>query len=750
MELFEQLNQAQKEACKITEGPLLILAGAGSGKTRVLTYRIAHLIRNGVPPENILAITFTNKAAAEMRERVRNLIPEGRIVWVSTFHAACVRILRHEIHHMDYVNQFTIYDADDTQRLIKNCLRELNISEKSFGVKAVAAGISKFKDELLSPDEAANTADNYFSTETAKIYKLYQQKLKNSNALDFDDIITKTAELFITRHDILERYQERFKYIMVDEYQDTNTAQYHFVRLLADKYKNICVVGDDDQSIYGWRGANIRNILEFEKQYPNAVVIKLEQNYRSTRTILDCANQVIKNNPVRKDKSLWTAGEEGEKITFYNADSDYEEARYIVGEVKKLSETYADLSDFAVFYRINAASRVLEEAFVRNSIPYGIFGGVNFYGRREIKDITAYLKLINNPADSVAFERIVNVPRRGIGEQSVDRIKYHANENGMHLFGAANDWGNIDGLGKRTGKVTEFVNLIGDFIEFAKNAPVAELIGKILTDTNYIAEIKTEDDVDTARDRLENIESLIEKANDYDQTADNPTLAAFLEDISLVADIDSFDENEKKVSLMTLHNCKGLEFSCVFVAGFEEGMLPSYRSLTSADPKDLEEERRICYVGITRAKKKLYLTAAKKRMHSGNTNFNAPSRFYDEIDKNLVEVAGPWYSKKENHQTAGTADVGEGSLRVKKSGQIKGSKKQEYWQSYKYRPVMPSVKNVILDFEIGDMVSQAKYGTGEVLDINPAGADYEVTIKFGGAGIKKLMAQMARLKKVEM
>ncbi|MDR1687369.1 MAG: UvrD-helicase domain-containing protein [Clostridiales bacterium] len=751
--LSDNLNKMQKMACEHTLGPLLILAGAGSGKTRVLTYRTANLLENGVNPENIIAITFTNKAAAEMRERISNLCPEGKRVWVSTFHSACVRILRREINALEYNSQFTIYDADDSVRLVKNCMRELNKSEKAMQVKAVLSQIGKFKDELLSPSEALKLAGNFFEKEVAEIYERYQKILKSSNALDFDDIISKTVELFTLRPDILERYQDKFKYIMVDEYQDTNTAQYHLIRVLAQKHRNICVVGDDDQSIYGWRGANIRNILDFEKQYPDAFVIKLEQNYRSTQNILNVANSVIKNNPNRKAKNLWTEGEEGEKIQFYQAESDYDEARFIVNEVKRMQEEGEVFSNFAVLYRVNATSRVLEEAFVKNSVPYKIFGGVNFYGRREIKDVLAYLKLIYNKYDGVAFERIINVPRRGIGDSSIEKIRSHAEATGMHLFDAASDAENIYAIGRRAGKITDFTKMINGFSEFAQTSNMETLIDMIITSTKYKEELLADDEDEEARERVENINSLISKAHEYDESAENPNLADFLQEVSLVADIDSLNEGDSAVSLMTLHNCKGLEFPCVFIAGFEEGLLPGYRSISNGNEAEIEEERRICYVGITRAKKKLYLSAAKKRMQAGMTNYNPPSRFYGEIAPNLVTVISASHLRGSYFgQASGLNDrkMNDSALLASspKISAVTGEIRQEKHQSYSYRPTLSKPKKVTIDFEVGDNVSHIKYGKGEVLDIYPAGADYEVTIKFQGTGIKKMMAYLAKLKKV--
>ena len=637
---INQLNPMQQEAQTTTEGPLLILAGAGSGKTRVLTHRMAFLVENGIDPYHILAITFTNKAANEMRQRVSSLIPGGDKILCCTFHSVCVRILRREITNLEYGSGFTIYDSDDSERLLKNCIKELNINDKQFPVKSVAQEIGRQKDELIPPREfEKNSSGDYRLSVISKIYSLYQNKLKTSNALDFDDIIFKTVELFITRPDILEKYQDRFRYISVDEYQDTNTAQYHLVRLLAQKHMNVCVVGDDDQSIYGWRGANIRNILDFEKDFANAASVKLEQNYRSGGIILDAANSVIKNNRGRKAKTLWTDREPGEKITFYKSYNEREEAEYIIKEIKQMVRKGGKRRDIAILYRMNSLSRSLEEQFIKSGVPYRIFGGINFYQRREIKDILAYLKLIANPSDGVAAVRIINVPRRGIGDTTIAKIQAHASQNGISLMDAMRNEGLTKSLGTRGKKCAEFVTLIDGLVDYSNNHSVSELLGELFKKTGFMDDL--ESNTENPEERAENVDELLSKAVGFKNNSDEISndLAAFLEEVSLVADIDSYNESEEAVSLMTLHSAKGLEFECVFLAGFEEGIFPSYRAITSENRNAVEEERRLCYVGITRAKRKLYITAANSRMHLGQVTYNAVSRFFKEIPAKYVEPA---------------------------------------------------------------------------------------------------------------
>ena len=632
------MNPMQQKAAAVTDGPLLILAGAGSGKTSVLTHRMAYLVECGIDPSNILAITFTNKAAREMKERVARLIPEGRLILCSTFHSACVRILRREIAALGYGQNFTIYDADDSERLIKNCVRELNINEKQFPVKSVSQEIGRQKDELLSAaDFAGQVSGDFRLSRIASVYSLYQKKLLESNALDFDDIIFKTVELFIFRPDVLARYQDRFRYILVDEYQDTNTAQYHLVRLLAKKYGNLCVVGDDDQSIYGWRGANIRNILDFEKDFNEVVSIKLEQNYRSTGNILSAANAVIKNNGARKAKTLWTDREKGNKVTFFKGRNEYSESGFIASVIEQGRIDGMRTGDFAVLYRMNALSRSVEEQFIRRDIPYRIFGGVSFYQRREIKDIIAYLKLIANPRDSVAAARVINVPRRGIGDTTIKKIAEYASETGRSFMEALDDGGFIKALGTRGKKCAEFSALIKDFASESETIPVSELLNSIIEKTGFFEDITSY--ADNSDERIENVEEFLSKASEFTGGENgDKSLGAFLEEISLVADIDGYDESDDAVCLMTLHSAKGLEFPCVFITAFEEGIFPSYRAVMSDGKNAVEEERRLCYVGITRAKRDLYLTAATARKHAGQTVYNAPSRFLKEIPGNLLQI----------------------------------------------------------------------------------------------------------------
>lgn len=733
-DMINSLNPMQKKAVLKTEGPLLLLAGAGSGKTRVLTHRIAYLIENGVRPFNILAITFTNKAAREMKERVESITPFGKDVLVSTFHSACVRILRREIENIDYSRSFTIYDAEDSEKLIREICKELNISDKLYPVKSVMSKIGAQKDNLISAEQYLKDVSDFREETIAKIYFEYQKRLKANNSLDFDDIIFKTVQLFRERPDILEKYQDRFRYIMVDEYQDTNTSQYTLVKLLSDKYKNLCVVGDDDQSIYGWRGANIRNILDFEKDFKDAETIKLEQNYRSTQVILDAANEVIKNNFGRKSKSLWTENSKGEEIKFYRANNDLDESSFIADQIKKAVESGAKYSNFAVLYRNNALSRTIEEKFIKNSIPYHLFGGTSFYSRKEIKDVMAYLKVLYNPADVIQLKRIINVPKRGIGDSTIEKLTHYADENGITLYESLFNLDDIPELKARAKNLKEFASLITELQEEIQELTITELINSVLYKTNYILELKNEG-TEEALGRIENIEELISKAAEFEETAEEPTLAAFLEDVALVADIDNYTENDDTVILMTLHSSKGLEFPTVFIVGFEEGIFPSYRSIMDPSPNALEEERRLCYVGITRAKENLYLTCAKSRLQHGQYVSNLPSRFFKEIPEDFIKSE----NILENHINT---SVPKQTATFRTQADYKGGGIKSYKSN------IPSPKNVTLEFEIGDKVRQLKYGIGTVKEINPAGADYEVTVEFPQIGTKKFMANLSKLKKV--
>ena len=640
------LNPMQMEAVEHTEGPLLILAGAGSGKTRVLTHRIASLIRDkGVNPWNIMAITFTNKAAGEMRERVDKIVGYGsERIWVSTFHSSCVRILRRHAERLGYANNFAIYDTDDQKSLIKDIMKRLQMDPKLYRDRAIMAAISSAKDEMIEPDQYRIDAGiDWKLQKYAAVYAEYQAELKKNNAMDFDDLLVQTVKLFQQFPEVLDYYQEQFRYIMVDEYQDTNTVQFRFVSLLAAKYRNLCVVGDDDQSIYKFRGANIENILSFEHVFPDAKVIKLEQNYRSTGNILNAANAVIRNNQGRKDKTLWTENEDGDMIQLRQFDSAYEEAEYVVGDIRRhVNKELCSYKDNAVLYRTNAQSRMFEERFVRDSIPYKVIGGVNFYARREIKDLLAYLKTIDNGRDDLAVRRIVNVPKRGIGLTSINRVQEYASTRECSFYDALRAVDLIPNIGRGQAKLESFVAMIEHFKNDTEDMSVLELLEEVIKETGYIDALIHECESEEATSRIENIDELRNKIAAYEESCalqnEAPTLGGFLEDVALVADIDSLDESTDYVVLMTLHSAKGLEFPHVYLAGMEDGLFPSYMTITADDPAELEEERRLCYVGITRAKKKLYLSAAKRRMMQGRTQFNKVSRFIDEIPEQLLQL----------------------------------------------------------------------------------------------------------------
>ncbi len=744
---LEHMNEPQRQAVMHTEGPLLLLAGAGSGKTRVLTHRTAYLIEEmRVNPYNIMAITFTNKAAEEMRDRIDQLVGYGsESIWVATFHSTCVRILRRYIDRLGYDTNFTIYDADDQKTLMKDICKRLEIDTKIHKEKMFLNVISKAKDEMIDPITFANEAGmDFVKRKQAQVYAEYQRSLKQNNALDFDDLLVKTVELFKLDKEVLENYQERFRYIMVDEYQDTNSVQFEFVRLLAMKYKNLCVVGDDDQSIYKFRGANIYNILNFEKQFPDATVIKLEQNYRSTQNILDAANSVISNNVGRKEKKLWTDNGEGDKITFEELESDREEADYVARQIAHMVRIGASYNDCAVLYRTNAQSRLFEERFVNLNIPYKIVGGVNFYSRKEIKDILAYLKTIDNGRDDIAVKRIINVPKRGIGATSIAKVTNYAINEDIDFYSALRRAADIPGMGRAAEKIRPFVLFIQGLKAKAEIVKVSDLIKEILEDTGYVRDLEAEDTVE-AQARIENINELISKAVDYEETEEHPTLQGFLEGVALVADIDSFDENSDYVVLMTLHSAKGLEFENVFLAGMEDGLFPSYMSITSDDAtSEIEEERRLAYVGITRAKKHLTITAARMRMLRGETRFNKISRFVKEIPKNLL--AGEIYEPK-----------GRDDDLPKENGfrHARESFKKTPTYNTVYTPVSnqksfssASTDKISLDYQVGDRVRHVKFGEGTVTSIIEGGRDYEVTVDFDKAGTKKMFATFAKLKKM--
>lgn len=751
MNISDTLNPEQKKAVLHDKGPLLILAGAGSGKTRVLTQRIAYLIEErGVNPWNILAITFTNKAAREMRERVDNQVGYGsENIWVSTFHSTCVRILRRYIDTIGYSRSFTIYDSDDSKTLMREVCKYLNIDTKKINEKAILSAISKAKDELISPEdfEKGSGWDRNQIT-YAKAYTEYQKRLKASNALDFDDLIVKTVELFRLNKDALIYFQNRFRYIMVDEYQDTNTAQFNLIHLLASgvnelgkREYNLCVVGDDDQSIYKFRGANIHNILNFEKAFPGTEVIKLEQNYRSTKNILNTANEVICNNKGRKDKSLWTDNEEGEPVRFIQFDSDFEEADTITADIKRIvDEGAATFSDFAILYRTNAQSRLFEEKLILRNIPYRIVGGQNFYSRKEIKDILAYLKTIDNSLDSLAVKRIINVPRRGIGLTTIDKVNNYAIDNGISFYDALTRADHIPGLERTSAKITPFVSMIEglktrlDSDEYS----LSELIDDILDGTGYLKGLE-EDGSDEALDRIGNIDELVNKLVSYEENAEEePTLSGFLEEVSLVADIDNLEEGSDNIVLMTLHSAKGLEFPYVYICGMEEGIFPGYMSINSDNPiEEIEEERRLCYVGITRAMKELSLTAAKQRMLRGEMKFNRPSRFIQEIPRYLLNVTSPGPKTFTPGRKIFLNDGFEHKI---------NSFDKPYLTA---EPKNFGNSNIgSLDYSVGDDVKHIKFGVGTVTNITQGGKDYEITVDFPSHGVKKLLSTFANLSKV--
>ena len=718
MSIYDSMNERQREAVFHTEGPLLILAGAGSGKTRVLTHRIAYLIEEkGVNPWNILAITFTNKAAGEMRERVDRLVAFGaESVWVSTFHSACVRILRRHIDRLGYDSKFTIYDSDDQKTLMKDICKRLQIDTKQWKEKTLLGIISSAKNELIGAQEyEMNTMGDFSKRKIAEAYKEYQRQLRTNNALDFDDLIMKTVELFKLNPDVLEAYQERFKYIMVDEYQDTNTAQFKLISLLASKYQNLCVVGDDDQSIYKFRGANIRNILNFEDVFPSARVVKLEQNYRSTKTILDAANHVIRNNLERKNKTLWTANDGGAPIIFQNFMTAYEEAEYIAEDLaKRVAAGDGNYSDCAILYRTNAQSRLLEEKFLLANIPYRIIGGVNFYARKEIKDLLSYLKTVDNARDDLAVRRIINVPRRGIGAATLAKVQDFAVENEISFYNALRAAEEIPALGRSVAKLKPFVTLIQTLRAQREYFSVAELLKEVIDRTDYVKELEDEN-TEESRARIENIDELISKAASYDEEAENPTLSGFLEEVALVADIDNLEENNDRVVLMTLHSAKGLEFPNVYLAGMEDGIFPSYMTIVSEDPTDLEEERRLCYVGITRAMRQLTITSARSRMIRGETQYNKVSRFIQEIPRELVQV-GSMIKPKVQELPKQTAYI-----QAKQAFQAKAFEPKQY----------KVTKADKLEYGVGDRVKHIKFGAGTVENIVEGGKDYEVTVNFG-------------------
>ena len=782
MSIYDTLNPMQKEAVLHTEGPLLILAGAGSGKTRVLTHRIAYLIEEKeVNPWNILAITFTNKAAGEMRERVDSLVGFGaESIWVSTFHSTCVRILRRYIEHLGYTTSFSIYDSDDQKTLMKQVFKTLDIDTKQYKERSVLGIISSAKDKLISPEEfLLNAGQDFRQKKVGEIYREYQNQLKKNNALDFDDLIVKTVELFQNNSQILDYYQERFRYIMVDEYQDTNTAQFKLISLLASKYGNLCVVGDDDQ----FRGADIENILSFEQTFPGARVIKLEQNYRSTQNILDAANGVIRHNRGRKEKSLWTANGTGDEILFKQFDDARDEADYIARQIRDSEFSYQDQ---AVLYRTNAQSRLLEERCIFYNVPYRLVGGVNFYQRKEIKDILAYLKTVANGVDDLSVLRIINVPKRGIGATSMGRVTMFASEHGMSLYSALREARMVPGLGKAVEKIGRFISQMECFRAMAQSEEysIQDLIEAILEETGYEEELKAEGEIE-AETRMENIQELINKAVAYEEDSQHPSLDEFLEQVALVADIDNVDSSEDRVTLMTLHSAKGLEFPKVYLAGMEDGLFPGMMAVSSDDRTDMEEERRLCYVGITRAKKELVITAARKRMTHGETRYCKPSRFVEEIPAGLLKeerlepVLGsargadsfggasgrfgageeglPWnqpgsgtvstFGKGYNAYASKTTGFGTANAGFKggKGGLGSG---QSFGTNPGFGKSFTVQKAASLDYKEGDRVHHDRFGDGTVKEIVDGARDYEVTVEFDTGGQRKMMACFAKLKKI--
>lgn len=749
MSIYDRLNEQQKKGVFTTEGPVLLLAGAGSGKTGVITHRIAHLIDDcDVNSYNILAITFTNKAAREMRERVDDLVGCGAdAAWIMTFHAACMRILRRFIDRLGYGTNFTIYDTDDQKSLMKEVCKSMDVDTKVYKEKMLLSRISAAKDELVTPDEMYTRANNdYTQMRIAEVYRVYEERLKKNNAVDFDDIINLTVELFEKNDDVLDYYQERFKYIMVDEYQDTNTAQFKLVSLLARKYHNLCVVGDDDQSIYKFRGANIRNILNFKEYFPEAEIIKLEQNYRSKSNILDAANAVIKNNSGRMDKSLWTEQDAGDKIAFNVYETGYAEAEGIAfGIEKNINDGYA-YNDCAILYRTNAQSRAIEEKLLGHNIPYRIYGGINFYSRKEIKDILAYLKTIDNGMDEIAVRRILNVPKRGIGATSVGKIQAYADEQNIGFYEALKQAEDIPGLGRSASKITPFTDLIRLFRAELHELSIVRLINDIIEKTGYMDYLAENDSPEEVEERRANIDELISKAATYEDGEETPTLSGFLEEVALVADIDNMDDNNNVVSLMTLHSAKGLEFPIVYLAGMEDGLFPSYMCIDSDDPSELEEERRLCYVGITRAKQKLIMSAAKVRMVRGETHMNKVSRFISEIPAELMvsSTQGPAHKIL----TSDGTDKDHFHLPPRKAGESRFQSFQHDVLKEDIFDKKPSAGNVGLGYGIGDKVRHIKFGMGTVKEIKNGGRDYEVTVDFENGGTKKMFASFAKLQKI--
>ena len=738
MSIYDTLNEPQREAVYYTEGPLLILAGAGSGKTRVLTHRIAYLIEEkGVNPWNILAITFTNKAAGEMRERVDRLVGFGsESIWVSTFHSMCVRILRRHISLLGYDTNFTIYDADDQKTLMKDVCKLLQIDTKIYKERALLAAVSHAKNELVTPEEfRLNAGGDFSQRKIAEVYEEYEKQLKANNALDFDDLLIKTVQLFQTQADVLEYYQERFRYIMVDEYQDTNTVQFELVRLLASKYRNLCVVGDDDQSIYKFRGANIKNILNFEQYFEDAKVIKLEQNYRSTSNILNAANAVISNNMERKGKTLWTDNEEGKKITIHTSCTEQEEAEYMAKRILEEVAQGRTFSDFAVLYRMNTQSNIIEKLFVKSGIPYRMIGGHRFYERKEIKDMMAYLQVVNNPADEIRLRRIINQPKRSIGDKTLAVATEIAQGIGETLFEVISHADEFEALKRTSPKLLNFAQIIQELMKAAEDETVslADLYELILEKTSYIEYLKTE--YEDAQDRIDNIRELASNIIQYEEeNFEDASLSGFLEEVSLMTDIDNYDDKADSVVMMTMHSAKGLEFPVVFLPGFEEGIFPGLQSIYN--PDEIEEERRLAYVAITRAEEEVALLNAESRMLFGSTTRNKASRFLSEIPEELVERSRSRSWQKPTPGTSLPTSAYEAREVTTNSARNFG-------------PVnLPKAKSSGEKLAVGDKVKHLTFGQGEIISATPMGNDTLLEIMFETVGSKKIMQNFARLKKL--
>ncbi|UHA71667.1 DNA helicase PcrA [Paenibacillus sp. 481] len=780
-EAIAKLNPEQQRAVEVTEGPLLIMAGAGSGKTRVLTHRIAYLVATRkAPPWGILAITFTNKAAREMQERVSRLVggPEGHDIWVSTFHSMCVRILRKDIERIGFSSNFSILDSADQLSVIRGCMKDLNLDTKKFEPKAVQASISTAKNELISPQRFEQKIGDYFDGIVSNVYKMYQKRLRSNNSLDFDDLIMMTIELFKQVPEVLDFYQKKFKYIHVDEYQDTNRAQYMLCRMLADQHKNICVVGDSDQSIYRWRGADISNILNFEEDYPNATTIMLEQNYRSTSNILNAANEVIKLNIGRKPKKLWTDRGEGSAIKLYQADTEHDEGYFVTGEIKKNQMSGKSYSDHAILYRTNAQSRVIEEILIKSEIPYQIVGGIKFYDRKEIKDLLAYLRLISNPDDDISLERIINVPKRGIGATTIAKLSDAATARDTSIIKVIANMDDIDIAPKTKGTLRDFQAMIDNLHRMLEYLSVTELTEKILELSEYKLELQRENTLES-KARLENIDEFLSVTQDFEKRNEDKSLVSFLTDLALIADIDSMgdsdddEEPQDAVILMTMHSAKGLEFPTVFIIGMEEGVFPHSRTFN--DNEELEEERRLAYVGITRAEKQLFLTCARTRTLFGRTSANAPSRFLAEIPdevKEEVSTSGGRYGRHDRYGRSNTAasyggrglgySGSSGSAGNQGSASSGGNNANGSSNGLGSRSASASKVTVTsaLDsakqtgtqdgsFQTGDKVSHAKWGVGVIVSVKGTGTDTELQIAFPApVGVKRLLSAFAPVTKV--